>query len=267
MPPGVWTWHLAGPLERRQSRFGARCTASARGWANPPSPARLQVPHTQMMFTAERSRRRQAGGSRGKPKLALAAGAPLIAICRGASSKLGNGSMQRAERAPSPRAQTALRHPSSPELLCLLLGTRDKGGIFMSPDTMTAAPHLLEGVLFCSAHTSRAPVSLGGRRDDSTSLPHDVPLPLPPATQPSAQPLCPWGPTVLPHQPRVAEGLHSGQAGLWCPGAWPSTQGAAGQSPPGKGWGHDPGHSLHPFRQGSSFRSHCICFLMALGSP
>lgn len=79
----------------RRDSHGSRFCGERKLWtlASPPSPGGLKITHTQRMFAAEQSRRREAGGSRGKPRLAHApAAATLLVTGRGASSKPGDSS-------------------------------------------------------------------------------------------------------------------------------------------------------------------------------
>lgn len=113
----------------------------------------------------------------GTPGWEMAARAALTVICRGATSKLGARSVRREEwsHSPNERAQPVLRYPNNPDLLCLLLDNKEEGGIFISLYMMTAAPHLREGVPFCSTYMGCSPVSPGGKRGDLASLPYDKP--------------------------------------------------------------------------------------------
>lgn len=131
----------------------------------------------------------------------MPAGAAFIVICRGASSKLGDSSSQREEWTPALTREHGLVFipPNNPDLLCLLLVTERKE-MFISLDTMTAAPHLLERVPFCSAYLGRSPVSLSRKRGDFASLPHDSP---PTARHSSAQSLCPWEPALQAPVPKT----------------------------------------------------------------
>ena len=94
----------------------------------------------------------------GKPRLANA----FTVVGRGASSKLGESSIQGSHGRPSQGLILAVITQNNPDLLCLLLDDKEKGDIFISLDMMTAAPHLLEGVPLCSAHRGWPPISVGG---------------------------------------------------------------------------------------------------------
>lgn len=83
--------------------------------------------------------------------------------------------------APNESSASSLFPKTITDLLCLLLDDKEKGNILISLDTMTGAPHLPEGVPFCSVHTGWSRVSGGAEeRGDFASLPHD---PSPPQQQ------------------------------------------------------------------------------------
>lgn len=171
-----------------------------------------------------------AGGSGWRAPAAAA----LLVTGRAASSKPGDGSSQRGEWTPALTREHGLffTAPNNPDLLCALPVTERKETV-ISPDTMTAAPRLLERVPFCSAYMGQSPASLGRKRGDFASLPHDN---LPTARHSSAQSLCPWEPArqapVPNHSQRKAP--HGWKAGPRHSGPGPRAQGAGRPAPLGK---------------------------------
>lgn len=88
---------LPTPCIPRKQTVTTRCSVqSALDPGQPAEPSPPATAHTQMMFMAAQSRRRQAGGSRGKAGLANASGDAFIVICRGAgASKPGTAQFRR----------------------------------------------------------------------------------------------------------------------------------------------------------------------------
>lgn len=198
----------------RRDSHGSRFCGERKLWtlASPPSPGGLKITHTQRMFAAEQSRRREAGGSRGKPRLARAS--------RGCTPRHWQGSQLQAGRQLNP-----IPHGPKQSQPAFVLPVAERKEVFISPDTMTAAPHLLEGAPFCSAYTGQSPVSLARKRGDFASLPHDKPST---ARHSSAQSLCPWEPAPQAPTPNHSQtkAPYGWKAGPRHSGPGPRAQGA-----------------------------------------
>lgn len=131
-------------------------------------PGCLKITHTQKDDVYGRKITPTLGGWQpGKPRLANA----FIVVGRGASSKLGDSSIQE-PWAPLTELILAVITQNNPGLLCLLLDDKEKGDIFISLDMMTTAPHLLEGS-HSAQHTWAGYFCWGRRGGDIASLLHD----------------------------------------------------------------------------------------------
>ena len=112
----------------------------------------------------------------GKPRLANA----FIVVGRGASSKLGDSSIQGSHGHPSQGLILLVTAQNNPDLLCLLLDDKEKGDIFISLDVVTTAPVFWRGPNLLSTH-GLAPHFCGGRTEVTLLLFFMVP---PPSQQP-----------------------------------------------------------------------------------
>lgn len=190
-------------METRQSRFGVLCGEKAPGPGQPAGPSLSEDnAHTDDVYgrtiaqTSGWRQPRETQAGKCQPGLLSSSFAGEPAPSRATAQLRGRNGR------PALTREHGLFFipPNNPDLLCLLLVTERKE-IFISLDTLTAAPHLLERVPFCSAYMGRSPASRGRKRGDFASLPRDTPPPT--ARRSSAQSLCPWEPALQPPVPKT----------------------------------------------------------------
>lgn len=195
-------------METRQSRFGVLCGDKAPDPGQPAGPSLSEDnAHTDDVYgrtiaqTSGWWQPRETQAGKCQPGLLSSSFAGEPAPSRATAQLRGRNGRPALTREPG----LFFIPPNNPDLLCLLLVTERKE-IFISLDTLTAAPHLLERVPFCSAYMGRSPASRGRKRGDFASLPRDTPPQLPDAPQHSpcvlgnqlSNPLC--------QKPQPAEG-------------------------------------------------------------